>query len=381
MNIKILYVSARFVPCMGGTELHTYEVARRFVSEGHQVNVLTTDVSGKLPAQETIAGINVIRTKVYFKNTDFYLSPNIYRKILDGNWDIIHCQGYHTFIAPIAMLGAIRARTPFILSFHSGGHSSNIRQWIRPLQIKLLKPLISRASAIIGTTEWEIQHFSNLLNLKNKKYHIVSNGSYLPKIKQNTFPNDSEINIVSIGRLEKYKGHHRIIEAFLHIIKRLPNAKLSIVGTGPYQGVLEGMITDLGLEDCVKIIAFGTDERAKLSDFVARAHLVTILSEYESQGMAALEALSLGRKVLVTESSALLELTQYDLVKAVPLNCGSDVLADSVVSHLFYNPQDKEIKLPTWNEGFQELKNIYAQVLNLNKEESNLDLENLSNND
>ena len=90
------------------TELHTYEVARRFVSEGHHVSVLTTDVSGKLPEQEIISGINVFRTKVYFKNTDFYLSPRIYWKILRGDWDIIHCQGYHTLVPPMAMLLDLR---------------------------------------------------------------------------------------------------------------------------------------------------------------------------------------------------------------------------------------------------------------------------------
>ena len=39
-SLRILYVSARYPPFVGGTEIHTAEVARRMVGRGHEVTVL-----------------------------------------------------------------------------------------------------------------------------------------------------------------------------------------------------------------------------------------------------------------------------------------------------------------------------------------------------
>ncbi len=46
-SLRILLVTARYLPNVGGTEIHTYEVARRLVAAGHDVTVLTTDLSGQ----------------------------------------------------------------------------------------------------------------------------------------------------------------------------------------------------------------------------------------------------------------------------------------------------------------------------------------------
>ena len=36
--------------------------------------------------------------------SDFYVAPGIYRELKRGEWDIVHVQSYHTFVAPLAML-------------------------------------------------------------------------------------------------------------------------------------------------------------------------------------------------------------------------------------------------------------------------------------
>jgi hypothetical protein len=49
------------------------------------------------------------------------------REIADADADIVHCQSYHTFVAPLAMGAAIRCRFPYVVSFHSGPHASALR--------------------------------------------------------------------------------------------------------------------------------------------------------------------------------------------------------------------------------------------------------------
>lgn len=59
-SIRVLVVTTRFFPELGGIETHTYEVTRRLASSGDfQLTVLTTDRSGALPLREEFDGFNL----------------------------------------------------------------------------------------------------------------------------------------------------------------------------------------------------------------------------------------------------------------------------------------------------------------------------------
>src|ERR1700733_6161120 len=128
-------VTARYYPYLGGIETHVREIGKRIVALGHHVTVITTDTSRRLPEREIDEGINVKRVKAWPKNRDYYLSPQLYREITQSDCDIVHFQGWHTLVPLIGMLAAIRRGIPFVLTFHSGGHSSRLRNAIRGAQI------------------------------------------------------------------------------------------------------------------------------------------------------------------------------------------------------------------------------------------------------
>src|SRR5262245_60266474 len=139
--MRILMVAARCHPFMGGIETHIHEVGPRLVARGHVVDVLTTDPSGELPAEEYVRGMRVQRVRAWPRERDLYVAPGIYAAIRRGVWDLVHFQGYNTFVAPIGMLAAIRGGLPFVLTFHSGGHSSRLRNAMRGAQQAMLRPL------------------------------------------------------------------------------------------------------------------------------------------------------------------------------------------------------------------------------------------------
>ena len=61
--------------------------------------------------------MQILRVRAWPTNKDYYFAPVIYRFITCGQWDLIHCQGYHNMVPPLAMLAALRANIPFVLSF------------------------------------------------------------------------------------------------------------------------------------------------------------------------------------------------------------------------------------------------------------------------
>lgn len=73
--MRILMLSARYLPFAGGTETHVSEVAIRLVRKGHTVTVLTGNPDGLLPAAETRDGVQIVRLKTFPRGRDWCFAP------------------------------------------------------------------------------------------------------------------------------------------------------------------------------------------------------------------------------------------------------------------------------------------------------------------
>src|SRR3954447_8013052 len=172
---RILQVTARYFPLMGGVENHVYQVGRRFVRDGVESTVLTTDPSGQLPTDDLIEGVRIHRVRAYPADRDYYLAPDIYPIVRYGNWDVVHIQCYHTLVPPVAMLAALHAKIPYILTFHGGGSSSRVRNALRGVQQQMLSPLLARADRLIATARWETEFYSQRLGLPTEQFTFIPN--------------------------------------------------------------------------------------------------------------------------------------------------------------------------------------------------------------
>lgn len=360
---RVLLVTARYLPYVGGTEIQTHELSHRLAAAGYEVTILTTDPSGTLAPLEHRADFTIRRVPAFPKNRDYYVAPRIYHEIVNGNWDLVHCQGVHTFVAPIAMFAARRARIPYLLAFHSGGHSSKWRNKIRGLQWHLLRPLIAGAEYLVAVSNYEATAFRTQLQLPADKFVVIPGGSHLP-LKPTTPPDSpGHPTIVSVGRLEKYKGHHRIIEALPTVLKTHPTLRLQIIGTGPYEQELRRLTVELGMDSHVEIGPIPGNNREAMATALADARLVILLSDYESQGMAVYEALALGRPVLVAHTSALGELVQHGWAHSTSLDSTPQQVASAMVEALDHPLIPPKIELPTWEAAFSEYLRLYQTVL------------------
>jgi glycosyltransferase involved in cell wall biosynthesis len=178
--MRILMVAARCYPIMGGIETHIQEVDPRLMARGHAVDVLTTDPSGQLPVEEEVRGMRVQRVPAWPKELDLCVWPGIYAAIRRGAWDLIHLQGCSTFVVPIGLLAAVRGDLPFIPTFHSGGHSSRLRNAVRGTQQALLRPLVARAARLIGVSEFEADFFSARMGVPRERFVVIPNGAAMP---------------------------------------------------------------------------------------------------------------------------------------------------------------------------------------------------------
>ncbi len=353
-------VTARFAPSSGGIETHVREVSHRLAALGLDMTVLTTDVTGRSPASEQMDGVRVRRVRAWPAQGEYFFAPGLHRPLSRGRFDLVHCQGYATLVAPLAMLAAQRARIPYVVTLHSGGHSSRIRNAVRPIQWAVLRPLLVRSARLVAVSRFEESFFRARLGLSASRFVVIPNGGDLPP-STGTRTAVCPL-IISIGRLERYKGHHRVIAALPYVARHFPEVRLRIIGSGPFESRLHSLAQQLGVRDRVEISSIPVADRCAMGDALASASLVTCLSEYESQGIGVLEALALRRPVLVAATSALQEFADRGLARSVPLGASSDVLADAMIAQLRQPLVPAEVTLPNWDSCAAQLLSLYRAI-------------------
>lgn len=360
--LRILMVTPRYFPDMGGVETHVSEVTRRLAHAGADITILTTDRSGRRPASEQIDGVSIRRVRAWPAQRDYYFAPGISRVIADGAWDVVHCQSYHTLVAPLAMLAAKRANIPYVVTFHGGGHSSRLRTALRGGQWALLRPLLARANRLIAIARFELALYSSRLRLPLDRFVFIPNGADLAPAPQEAPAPSGGALIVSVGRLERYKGHQHAIAALPAVLKQRPDAHLRIVGGGPYEPELRRLAHKLGVSAHVEIGPIPPTDRQGMAALLSRAALVALLSDYETHPIAALEALALARPVLVTHTSGLGELADHGLARSVPLGSSPAQIAGAILEQLRRPLVPAPIDLPSWDDCAGQLLQLYRTI-------------------
>ena len=291
-SLRILMVTPRYLPEMGGVENHVYQVTGRLAQAGVNVTVLTTDREGNLPSTELENGVSIQRVRAWPARRDYYFAPGIYKYIQQYQWDLVHIQSYHTLVAPLAMLAARRVKLPYLLTFHGGGHSSRLRNAARGSQLALLRPLLEHAERLVILTHFEETYYTKKLHLPAERFALIPNGADLPRSVDRSQQKQDGTLIASVGRLERYKGHQRIIAALPAILKEKPDVQLWVAGKGPYESALYRLAKKLGVEEHIRIQAIPPEDRGRMAQELERASLVVLLSEYETHPIAILEALA-----------------------------------------------------------------------------------------
>jgi glycosyltransferase involved in cell wall biosynthesis len=273
----------------------------------------------------------------------------------------------HTLVPPMGALAAVLRGRRFVLTFHSGGHASAVRTRARGLQWRLLAPLLRRASALVGVSRFEAERFAAALRVPPERIEVIRNGAELRGVERPAalapVPARDERSgplLISLGRLERYKGHQRVIAAMPALRAVRPGARLLVAGSGAYEPDLRRLVDDLDLADAVTIASVPREEMATT---LAGASLVTLLSDYEAHPVAVMEALAAHRPVLVADTSGFRELAEEGLVHAIPVDSPPAAVAEAIVIELDRPAPTTAPVLPTWDDTTDALEALYRRVV------------------
>lgn len=341
--MKIAQICPRYSPDIGGVETHVKEISERLVKAGHDIEVITTDPTGKLKKRDIINGVKVIRFRSFAPGNAYYFAPQIYFYLKKHNYDVIHAHSYHALPALFAAFGKGKRRLVFTPHYHRSGHTAFRNLLHKPYRL-FGKVIFSRADSIICVSEYEKRlvetdfrvagktvKIPNGINLKEFEHlrtqqkdkgiegkarkgiteeeqagkEEVEKGKAeegkTGKIKAGEKGPGKRKTLLYVGRLEEYKGVQYIIQS----LPEIQEFRLRIVGKGPYEAELRNLAKNLGVEGRVEWLK--DLSREKLLECYADADIFLMLSSHEAYGITVAEALAAGTPCVVAKGSALEE--------------------------------------------------------------------------
>ena len=121
----------------------------------------------------------------------------------------------------------------------------------------------------------------------------------------------SEVTIGIASRLIRNKGHESLLEAVAALRGRGTPVRLLVAGDGPLRAELEALSSARGLKGAVEFLGFLSEVRS----FMVACDIIAFPTQPElgeGFGLAALEAMALGRPVVATRVASLPELVAHD---------------------------------------------------------------------
>lgn len=271
-------------PEMGGAEVFTHEVLKRWVAAGHEVTLFTARFRGSRQS-EVHDGVNIVRSggrySVYWKAREHYrkyFSKQEYDVVIDEINTI-------PFLTPkfvrkrekiIALIHQLSREywfyeTPFPASYF--GYYLFEPRWLKNYE-KIPTVTVSESSR------------KDLAELGFERVFVVGEGLNFEPLQRLDEKNESPV-IVFAGRLKKAKRPGHAVESFRIVKERVANAELWIIG----DGYLKEKLMRISPEG-VKF--FGSLSNEKRRRLIKRSWILINPSVREGFGLNVIEANALG---------------------------------------------------------------------------------------
>jgi len=325
---------------VGGLGTYAAEITRKFVLLDNDVSVFTmNDDEGALPTRELWRGIEVHRplhidvsdslpdviaedVRKWGRGIQFFSKILVYNylsasKIVN---ELVKKEGFkydvvvaHDWLSVMAGVTAKRELgLPLVFHVHSTekgrtlGNGSEV--------VSSIEHRGGQMADLVITVSYAMKDELIELGFPKEKIRVCYNGvdpeKYAPdqvdqatrkKIRESYGLKDGDHMILFIGRLVWIKGVDKLMMALPHVLQKIPNAKLVVVGLGDMEEHLKSMAKGLKLEDVVKFRFEFVSEEDRIAHYAA-CDIAAFPSLYEPFGIVALEAMSMEKPVVVGAS-------------------------------------------------------------------------------
>lgn len=249
----------------------------------------------------------------YPLDTEYITRESLKKAIKEIQPDIIHTHDFRTGM----VAASINTKIPIINHLHKNS------PFMRTVNIKSVLYGIStfRYRNILTVSDSIISEFV-FRNMVKNKAQVIGNPLDIERIKEKesvALKNDTS-DILYLGRLSEEKNPIKFLDIINALHQKKADIKVAMVGAGEMKDLVNEYIRKNNLEDVITTYGFVSNPYG----LVGQTKVLCMPSVWEGYGMAAVEAMALGKPVVAQPVGG--------LVKIVDDKCGK--LCDSVEEYV-----------------------------------------------
>ncbi|MBI1908803.1 MAG: glycosyltransferase family 4 protein [Deltaproteobacteria bacterium] len=331
---KIGIVTEYFYPHLGGITEHVYYFSKELARRGFEV-VLLTGFKGEELEVELPPSVRIIRlgkSISIFSNNSYgrvTIGTNLGRKIkkvlADEQFDLLHI--HSPIMMTLPLLFQKYTNTVTIGTFHTYFDTLFPYKIWRKTSQRYLDKLDGRIAVSQSCIDAMNRYFRG-------DYTIIPNGvetSWFstPSGRIQKYDDGSQ-NILFLGRLDPRNGLNILLDAFPHIERKLPNARLIVVGDGPMRHFFEKRAGTL----INRKIFFEGQINGNRPDYFATSHVFCYPATKASFGITLLEAMAAGTPVVAADNPGFKGLIRHGVNGFLVPKDNPPILAEALVKIL-----------------------------------------------
>lgn len=321
LNILVFNWRCWFNPDMGGAEVFTREVLKRWAEAGHKVTLFTSKFKN-CKGEELVDGVRIVREGgkylVYWNAKKFY-NERFSRERYDVVVDEINTRPFLTpkFVKNgekiIAIIHQLAREywlyeMPFPISYL--GYYFLEERWLSNYK-KIPTVTVSESSR------------NDLVDLGFEKVFVVGEGLDLKPSRELSKKEKHPVMIL-VGRLKRAKRPDHAVEAFKIVKGKIPDAEFWIIGDGYFKKKL----TENSCEGVKFFGAVSSEERIGL---IKRAWVLVNPSVREGFGLNVIEANALGVPCVAYDVAGLRDSIRRDETGILVKSGSVEALAEAII--------------------------------------------------
>ena len=308
--MRIAFFTDTYHPTKDGVVRAIDNFKKGLERKGHEVKIFAPSPENEKDKKNEVIYAPSVQFPTYPQYRIPIFRENILKECIEFKPQIIHSHAM-VLMALSAKKAAKKLNVPLVGSFHTflpyAGHylttNQGLNEWFKKLSWDYLKWLYKDFDLVLSPS-----YFCKEVVSKNeiKSELVVPSPIDMDLFKKQKSQRQKKEYILYFGRVAKEKNLDLVIEiARLKSFEQL-NLPLVIAGDGPYR---EHLIKKVQ-ENKLNIRFIEKVEDKDIPQLYARAYLTINLSEFETQGLSAIESLAAGVPVLCIKNTALEELIQ-----------------------------------------------------------------------